>query len=257
MEAIAYVLSPEVNKIGGKELIALDGIRDDFRIIIEVNDNKIELRRSKEFFKLEPINYEGSRIDDISMISYLRELLEKSGLHTEKIAWIDTSTLYISNIGEYNFERSDMNSPIPLVKEIIENVEEIAYELLSISRIFTEAGKIYVKKRNEWILFNQLAYGERKALTIITAINLADVIFLEAFEAGLHADLIVDLIDYLTKSDKIVVIETHLGLIVTQGVSKGWTAYYIEDGRTIKEISKLAQLRDVNLYRREIEAIRF
>ncbi|HDJ89094.1 MAG TPA: ATP-binding protein [Thermoprotei archaeon] len=273
MEAIAYILSPTANRIGDKELITINGIHEDFEIKIKLANGEIALEYKHPFFEVRsflkteyehiPSEYEGKSIDDEGMTSYIKRLLGISGAGLKgKIAWIDSSILYISGLKSYDYLKYHQELQLPIISsalEIVERIEEDIYQILPISRIFTDGYDIYVKHEEygKWISFQNLSYGERKAIAIIFAANLADAIFIEAFEAGLHADLIVDLINYLSKYDKIIIIESHLGLVVAQGVARKWMAYYLEDGRTLKEIKELNQLRDAELYKREIEAMAF
>jgi len=49
--------------------------------------------------------------------------------------------------------------------------------------------------KKEWISITSLSYGERRALAMLLAINMADLVILEGFEGGLHFDLAIELLD--------------------------------------------------------------
>ena len=109
---------------------------------------------------------------------------------------------------------------------------------------------------------HKFSHGIKRSLLILYTIMNSDVIFIEGFENNLHIDLIKKLFEYIDdmcKNDniyrnKIVVIETHNSFLLKLGVLKGWSVYYI-DRNMIKKLSKTEDLRDLDIFRREVESI--
>jgi len=109
---------------------------------------------------------------------------------------------------------------------------------------------------------HKFSHGIKRALLILYTIMNSDVIFIEGFENNLHIDLLKKLFEYIDdicKSDniyrsKIVIIETHNSFLLKMGVLKGWSVYYI-DRNLIKKIDKIEDLRDLEIFRREVESV--
>ncbi|MEL9991496.1 MAG: hypothetical protein QXP98_07090 [Thermoproteus sp.] len=113
----------------------------------------------------------------------------------------------------------------------------------------------WIKSDDLWFSVRRLAYGYKRALAVIIAAYSADVLAVEGFESGLHYDLAVDLVDWLSElSDTFVVLESHNGMSVTAALKSGWDVYYVEGGkftpiRTIDDFSKVAT-REMEAYAR-------
>ncbi len=86
----------------------------------------------------------------------------------------------------------------------------------------------YALKGDKWIPVELLSYGERKTLALLLASKYSDLIVVEGFEGGLHIDLALDLLSQL--EDKIVIVETHMGVVVGKGFERNWNIYYVENG---------------------------
>jgi len=86
----------------------------------------------------------------------------------------------------------------------------------------------YALKGDKWIPVELLSYGERKTLALLLASKYSDLIVVEGFEGGFHIDLALDLLSKL--EDKIVVVETHMGVVVGKGFERNWNIYYVENG---------------------------
>jgi predicted ATPase len=110
-----------------------------------------------------------------------------------------------------------------------------------------------------WLRINHLAYGYKRTLMILYAMEKCDVVAIEGFEGGLHVDLMKLILRHINEryKDKVVVIETHSGLPVTYGLATGWTVYYI----TRNSITTLKSYRDLiekaELFLKELEAVKF
>jgi hypothetical protein len=108
----------------------------------------------------------------------------------------------------------------------------------------------YALKGDEWIPVELLGYGERKTLALLLASKYSDLIVVEGFEGGLHIDLALDLLSQL--EDKIVVAETHMGVVVGKGFERKWNIYYVEKG-VANRVSSLNDLLKTELIQKEAE----
>jgi hypothetical protein len=106
----------------------------------------------------------------------------------------------------------------------------------------------YALKGDKWTPVELLSYGERKTLALLLASKYSDLIVVEGFEGGLHIDLALDLLSKL--EDKIVVVETHMGVVVGKGFERNWNIYYVENG-VANRISGPDDLLKTELIQRE------
>jgi hypothetical protein len=108
--------------------------------------------------------------------------------------------------------------------------------------------------RYKWIKWPRLAYGHRRAAMMMIGL-LADVILIEGFDNGLHIDLGLEILNsyerVLEGSNRFVVIETHIGSLITQKI-RTWDIYYFDRG-VVKKISE-KDLSCIELFKRELEA---
>ncbi|ABO07716.1 AAA family ATPase [Pyrobaculum calidifontis] len=100
-----------------------------------------------------------------------------------------------------------------------------------------------VKVGGRWIDVQTLAYGYRRALAMLIAARRADVLLVEAFEAGLHYDLAVDLIQVLKETSALVIAESHLMATLKAALDAGWRVYYVDGGvfHPIKDVFDVAK----------------
>jgi hypothetical protein len=108
----------------------------------------------------------------------------------------------------------------------------------------------YALRGDKWIPVELLSYGERKTLALLLASKYSDLIVIEGFEGGLHIDLALDLLSKL--EDKIVVVETHMGVVVGKGFERNWNIYYVENG-IANRISGPDDLLKTKLIQKEAE----
>lgn len=115
----------------------------------------------------------------------------------------------------------------------------------------------WIKSGEAWFSVKRLAYGYRRALAIIIAAYNSDVLAVEGFESGLHYDLAIDLVRWLSElSDTFVVLESHGGMSVKAALKSGWDVYYVEGGRftpirTEGDFSQVA-IREMEAYARAV-----
>jgi len=99
------------------------------------------------------------------------------------------------------------------------------------------------------------SHGIKRAIMILYTIENSDIIFIEGFENNLHIDTLRILFEYIDEyKDRTIIIETHNSLLLKLGVLKGWSVYYI-DRNMIKKLNKTEDLRDLDIFRREVESI--
>jgi len=108
----------------------------------------------------------------------------------------------------------------------------------------------YAHVDDAWIPVELLGYGERRAIALMLAYKYSDLIIVEGFEAGLHADLAVYLLNKL--SEKSVLLETHMGILLSAALENRWKVYYVYDGEA-KEVTR-ENILSLDLIRREIES---
>ena len=116
-------------------------------------------------------------------------------------------------------------------------------------------GKVYydmAQAGGDWISTRELSYGQRRFLAIQAALHVGDFVFVENFEAGLHVDFIVELLEAAAQAKNTVVLETHSALVVRRAPELGFKVYKVEGG-TAKFVQ---DPRDVELFRREIQYLR-
>lgn len=120
---------------------------------------------------------------------------------------------------------------------------------------YTKAEEFYVNKAKvsgRWVSVNAMSYGAKRTMVLQYLVKFHDIVMVEAFESGLHADLMIDLLDWMTRNGKYVVIETHHGMVLQRALELGWKVYYVEDGKAM-EVTR-ENVNDIRLYRAEIEA---
>jgi energy-coupling factor transporter ATP-binding protein EcfA2 len=108
----------------------------------------------------------------------------------------------------------------------------------------------YALKGDKWTPVELLGYGEKKTLALLLVSKYSDLIVVEGFEGGLHIDLALDLLSQL--EDKIVIVETHMGVVVGKGFERKWNIYYVENG-VANRVSSLNDLLKTELIQKEAE----
>jgi ABC-type lipoprotein export system ATPase subunit len=121
--------------------------------------------------------------------------------------------------------------------------------------------KHFMRKINSFLLDLEIydkpySHGIKRAIMILYAIENSDIILIEGFENNLHIDTLGRLFEYIDEcyKDRTIVIETHNSFLLKLGVLKGWSVYYI-DRNLIKKLDKIEDLRDLDIFRREVETI--
>lgn len=162
-------------------------------------------------------------------------------LHIERVGYVDVCDAHIIQQG--GPLSVDLCGAVEIRDaEIAEWVRDRLY-VLPVSDIYADRVKI----AKTWIGTDRLSYGHRRAIGIIFAtFNEPEVVAIEAFEAGLHYDLAVDLLKMLDELKSFVVIESHIALAVKAALKMGWSVYYVDEGRftrlsSIEELKRVAE----------------
>jgi predicted ATPase len=144
----------------------------------------------------------------------------------------------------------------PTIAEAVEKFLHHYYTELDIERFHGNYFREFANGKHEWRDIILLPYGIRKAIAIIYALEAYDAILIEGFESALHLDLMRALLDFINDvySNKVIVIETHSGLPLRWGIAKGWSVYRIERNNIVR-LSKLEDLTNIELFKKELEAL--
>jgi len=265
MEAAAYILTAS-NSIGGRELLSPQCLREGFEVGI-VGLLSLSRRGWEYVLRVPEGEYPSADFSSPAITMTLRNVLRSAGVGPlEKVAWIDAVNAYVAAEGfegEYSFGfRRNPRLPLPHIVrpgllDTLEEIEDDTLRVLEVSRVYLDYDdKVYVKEAGKsWIPLSDIAYGLQKALTMMICARYTQAVFVEAFEAGLHGDLASELLNYLDETCEVAYVETHSGALVARAVRLGWRAYYLEEGKVRKEIAEVSDLRDVDLYRKELEAM--
>jgi len=169
-----------------------------------------------------------------------------------KVARVLTDRIYINGDEKDIHDTHDLSDMLG-EPEFVEKIEGF-FKYLD-----PGVSEFYYKKfrdKEEWLPIELLPYGYKRVLAMLYIIDRYDAVFIEGFEAGLHVDLIREFIDYVTENyeDKIVVIETHLGIALKFSLMRGWKVYYVS--REDIEKLDLQKLHGTKLFVREMEALK-
>ena len=132
---------------------------------------------------------------------------------------------------------NDMGVTMPEIAEWVRNhIYLIGFEDFYVDK---------VKHSGTWISVRDLAYGYRRVLGMLVATyGEPDIVIVEGFEAGMHYDTVIDLLDLLTSLRSLIILESHVALSVKAALNRGWTTYYVRDGEFIR-IRSMEDLRRV------------
>lgn len=140
------------------------------------------------------------------------------------------------------------------VKELLKD-PAVVEEMTPAWSAYTRAQEFYydkVKIAGKWVDPGFLSYGAKRTIMLQYLVWYYDLVLVETFESGLHADLLVELMEYIHEYGKYVVIETHNGMMLRRALELGWKVYYVDKGK-ITEITS-ENLTNIELFRSELEA---
>jgi hypothetical protein len=160
-------------------------------------------------------------------------------LHIERVGYVDACGAHIIQQG--GPLSVDLCGAVEIRDaEVAEWVRDRLY-VLPVSDIYIDRVKI----AKTWIGSDRLSYGHRRAIGVVVAtFGEPEVVAIEAFETGLHYDLVVDLLKMLDELRSFVVIESHIALAVKAALKMGWSVYYVDEGRFTK-LSSIEELKKV------------
>lgn len=189
------------------------------------------------------------------LISAIAERLRKQGIETVAHVVGDEVT-----VGDFKFNINDPKAWKELTSEPFliddDRFRDDLRFLLHISYLHGGyALRLYYEPefKAKWVPITLLSYGGRKALALLLVARMADLVVVEAFEGGLHFDLAVELLDALEDYRKYVLVETHMGILVTAGLKKGWNVYYVSRDGIIKLTKD--NILETPLFKEEAEAL--
>jgi len=279
VEWARITIEPGVNILygpnaGGKStiiyaLLSMMGIRDsdlagrlslsgEAEITVSSNSTYVKFSRGKYSCRSREEGgvIEGS-IDEVRPC--LREFWENVGVKTVGYMWGDNLKVYnvagskvMVEAGGRSIELSlnvwDLRKwkKLTSLPQVFDGILDDIRDLADVS--YLHSG--YARRRGTRIPVELLGYGERRAIALMLAAKYSDLIIVEGFEAGLHADLAVYLLNKL--SDKNVIVETHMGVLLSNALENRWKAYYVYDGEA-KEVTR-ENILSLDLIRREIES---
>ena len=248
---------------GGKSsliyaLLSMLGIKDDkLKDRLRLENNTVVNIITDRYLRFDRGKYvcnelSGSVIDEIN--NCLKKFWDDIGVRRVGVVTGDYASVY--NVG--GDVRSEYEQPIEVDVwdqgdwDSLTSKPQLTYPLLETLHDFNIAEYLhsgYALKNSEWIPIELLSYGERKAVSLLLTAFYSDLIVVEGFEAGLHLDLELKLLRSL--EDKIAIIETHMGLIVSTCLRNEWNIYYVDRG-SAEKITKENILRK-ELFAREWE----
>ena len=118
-------------------------------------------------------------------------------------------------------------------------------------------GGFFRERGGEWIKVVNLPYSYRRIIAMLYALEKCDVVFIEAFDSGLHMSILKHLIDYISENykDKVVVAEAHHASSIVFGLNRGWVAYYIEKDK-ITRLEKAEDITNTDVFFRELDEVK-
>ena len=118
-------------------------------------------------------------------------------------------------------------------------------------------GGFYRERDGEWIKVVNLPYSYRRIIAMLYALEKCDVVFIEAFDSGLHMSMLKYLIEHISTEykDKVVVVEAHHtpGIVFTLG--RGWIVYVIERHK-ITKLERIEDIKNTDIFSRELAEVR-
>jgi len=258
MEVVHAVISGDASRISAA------GLRDDFSLdLAGVGGATYELKKEGPLFYLLRGGAKlGEYVDLGNALSALRKV---SGLEERfrVVAWVDPCGMSVSggDVGGIDICKHDYDSLELLSPEQLRGLRPMLRLMLDASAP-VRARDPYSKGQSKptwwvelgeegWVRLQDLPYGDRRALLTLVATEIADAVFIEGFEAGMHGDHAIALLDTVGEWGKTVLAETHHGGVFAHALARGWSAYYVEEGK-VRKVEKAEDLRNAELYWREI-----
>jgi energy-coupling factor transporter ATP-binding protein EcfA2 len=153
------------------------------------------------------------------------------------------------------------------VGEFIEDLNSVTAESVSVEDIIP-GKRIYVCQDNSCLPLTSMSDGFLQVLNILISayrienflryaekfgIELKGVLLTEVFDAGVHVDWLLNLLDLMEEKENIrFVAELHTGLLLSRAIKRGFPAYYVHDGRAERLTEE--NITSPELFRREREA---
>jgi|GEM_PF-2595394 len=149
-------------------------------------------------------------------------------------------------IGDLNMVIADSISieDIILGKRIYVCQDDSCFPLDSMSDGFLQVLNILI---SIYRIENFVRYAEK------LGIKLRGILLAEVFDAGVHVDWLVNLLNLIEEREDIkLVAELHTGILLSRAIKRGYPAYYVHDGRAERLTEE--NITSPELFRREREA---
>lgn len=160
------------------------------------------------------------------------------------------------------------------IGDLVGDLNYVISDSFEVKDILPKIEDIYIKTDQDDLTFSlwTMSDGFLQTLNIISAIHQIDhlakdvskeigsefkgMLLVEVFDAGVHIDWLLYLLESIlrNKPNVKIVAEVHTGLLLSYSVSRGYPAYYVKDGKTIR-ITK-ENLYNLDLLEREVDAYR-
>lgn len=153
------------------------------------------------------------------------------------------------------------------VGEFIEDLNSVTADSVSVEDIIP-GKRIYVCQDNSCLPLTSMSDGFLQVINILISayrienflryaekfgIKLKGVLLTEVFDAGVHVDWLLNLLDLMEEKENIrFVAELHTGLLLSRAIKRGFPAYYVHDGKAERLTEE--NITSPELFRREREA---
>jgi predicted metallopeptidase len=211
--------------------------------------------------------YEDVRLHLLPGLYDLKRLLKTSdfkvivGGRTWRMARITAGTARL--IVERDEERRRYNISVGSqldLQRLLSNPEfaEKVNSFFDLWRIGIEVyGGFFRERGGEWIKVVNLPYSYRRIIAMLYALEKCDVVFIEAFDSGLHMSMLKYLIEHISTEykGKVIVAEVHHTPAVVFGLSRGWIVYVVEKDR-ITRLERIEDIKNTDVFFRELAEVR-
>jgi hypothetical protein len=116
-------------------------------------------------------------------------------------------------------------------------------------------GGFFREYGGEWYKVVNLPYSYRRIIAILYALEKSDIVFIEAFDAGLHMSTMKRLIEYIEDyKDKAIIAELHHTPGIVFGLQRGWKVYHVEKER-ITKLERYEDIKNTDVFFRELSEV--
>jgi len=201
----------------------------------------------------------GARINDILLC--VRAFWENMGVRRVGYATTDTVAVYeiAGGLASIEAEGMEVKLELPMWSRsgwelLTRSPQVLSSDAMDDIRDLTDIGRLqagYAVKQGKHIPLELLSYSEKKIVALMLVATHSDMLIVENYEAGLHVAQALRLLAKLNGTTKAVIVETHMGVLMVEGMELGWNVYYVEDGKALKLTRE--NMLNAEILRREVE----